>query len=294
MKDEIVKLFALITGARHCVALTGAGVSTLSGIPDFRGKNGLYTAGLPQEFMDKYPPEVLALYLSGLPEALQSQHPEESAPSPGEQSTPFLSEKAFDIDEFEKDPSYFYTNAGPLVYTVDEKEPSIVHTCLAELEQRGFIKAVITQNIDFLHQKAGSSRVIEVHGSPRMHYCLHCAGIRVGYAEVAGLVKAGTMPRCPQCGRVLKPAITFYGESLPMDSRRAAETEAQDADLMLILGSSLTVQPAAAIPRTTLQRGGKLAIVNDMGTPLDEDASLRLWDLEETFEGIRELLLSRD
>jgi NAD-dependent deacetylase len=277
MKDEIAKLIALITSARHCVALTGAGVSTLSGIPDFRGKNGLYTAGLPREFTDKYPPEVLALYLSGLDEP-----------------TPFLSEKVFDIDEFEKDPSYFYTNAGPLVYTVDEKEPSIVHTCLAELEQRGFVKAVITQNIDMLHQKALSRRVIEVHGSPHTHYCLHCAGIRVGYAEVAELVKVGTMPRCPQCGRVLKPAITFYGESLPMDSRRAAETEAQDADLMLILGSSLTVQPAAAIPRTTLQRGGKLAIVNDMGTPLDEDVSLRLWDLEETFEGIRELLLSRD
>jgi NAD-dependent deacetylase len=278
MKDEIAELFTLITNARHCVALTGAGVSTLSGIPDFRGKNGLYTAGLPREFTDKYPPEVLSLYLSGLPGEPPTKFPAASPPQ--------FSEKVFDIDEFEKDPSYFYKNAGPLVYTVDEKEPSIVHTCLAELERRGFLKAVITQNIDFLHQKAGSRRVIEVHGSPGMHYCLRCAGIRVGYAAAAAAVRAGSMPRCPKCGRVLKPAITFYGESLPLEARREAEGEAQDADLLLILGTSLTVQPAASIPRTTLQRGGRLVIVNDMRTPLDEDAILRFRDLEEVFEGL--------
>ncbi|MDR1596455.1 MAG: NAD-dependent deacetylase [Treponema sp.] len=267
MNSKIAQLFSLIVNARHCAALTGAGISVSSGIPDFRGKNGMYTAGLPREFPDKYPPEVLALYLSGLPV-----------------------EKVFDIDEFENDPGYFYTNAGPLVYTVHEKEPSVVHTCLAELERRGLLKAVITQNIDMLHQKAQSRRVIEVHGSPRMHYCLRCAGIRVPYAEAAAAVNAGQMPRCPKCGRVLKPAITFYGESLPLEARREAEGEAQDADLMLILGSSLTVLPAAAIPRTTLQRGGKLVIVNDMRTPLDEDAALRFWDLEEVFEELGEKL----
>ena len=268
---KIARLFSMIADARHCIALTGAGISTLSGIPDFRGKNGLYTAGLPREFLDKYPPEVLALYLSGLP----GKYP---------------LEKVFDIDEFENDPSYFYTNAGPMVYTVHEKEPSIVHTCLAELERRGVLKAVITENIDFLHQKAGSQRVIEVHGSPRMHYCLRCAGVRVSYAEAAALVKTGLMPRCPHCGRILKPAITFYGESLPLDARHEAEGEAQDADLMLILGSSLTVLPAAAIPRTTLQRGGRLVIINDMRTPLDEDAVLRFWNLEEAFVGLERCL----
>ncbi|GHV76041.1 NAD-dependent protein deacetylase [Spirochaetia bacterium] len=229
------------------MALTGAGISTLSNIPDFRGKNGLYTAGLPME-------------------------------------------KVFDIDEFEGDPAYFYTNAGSMVYTVHEKEPSIVHTCLAELERWGTLKAVITQNIDMLHQKAGSQRVIEVHGSPRMHYCLRCAGVRVSYAEAAALVKDGDMPRCPKCGRTLKPAITFYGESLPLEARREAEGEAQDADVMLILGSCLTVMPAAAIPRTTLQRGGRLVIVNDMRTPLDDDAAMRFWDLEEVFKGLGKLL----
>jgi NAD-dependent deacetylase len=267
MNSEITRLFSRISGARRCVALTGAGVSVASGIPDFRGKNGLYTAGLPREFLDRYPPEALALYLSGLP-----------------------GEKAFDIEEFERDPSVFYTNAGPMVYTVHEKEPSLTHRVLAELERRGLLKAVITQNIDMLHQKALSRRVIELHGSPRAHYCLRCAGVRVGYDEAVAALKAGDMPRCPRCGRVLKPAITFYGESLPLEAQREAEGEAQDADLMLILGTSLTVTPAAAIPRTTLRRGGSLVIVNDTRTPLDEDAAMRFWDLEELFTGLEELL----
>jgi NAD-dependent deacetylase len=267
MNSNIARLFSLITEARRCVALTGAGISVASGIPGFRGREGLYTAGLPGEFLDRYPEEALALYLSGLG-----------------------AEKVFDIDEFEKDPSCFYANAGPMVYTVDEKEPSATHKTLAELERRGLLKAVITQNIDMLHQKALSRRVIELHGSPRMHYCLRCAGIRVGYAEAAAAFKAGAMPRCPRCGRVLKPAITFYGESLPLEARREAEGEAQDADLMLILGTSLRVMPAAALPRTTLRSGGALVIVNDMKTPLDGDAALRFWDLEEVFAGLGELL----
>ncbi|MDR1248456.1 MAG: NAD-dependent deacetylase, partial [Treponema sp.] len=162
MDGRIEGLFSRIIGARHCIALTGAGISVLSGIPSFRGRNGLYTAGLPQDFLERYPPEVLSLYLSGLP-----------------------GEKVFDIDEFERNPSLFYANAGPMVYTVDEKEPSAVHKSLAELERRGFLKAVITQNIDMLHQKARSRRVIELHGSPATHYCLRCAGVRVGYAEAA-------------------------------------------------------------------------------------------------------------
>jgi NAD-dependent deacetylase len=112
----------------------------------------------------------------------------------------------------------------------------------------------------------------------------------VGYAEAAAALRAGDLPRCPRCNRVLKPAITFYGETLPLEARRQAEGEAQDADLLLILGTSLTVMPAAAIPRTTLQRGGALVIVNDTSTPLDEDAVMRFQDLEEVFAGLAELL----
>ncbi|MDR2070157.1 MAG: NAD-dependent deacetylase [Treponema sp.] len=245
-------LLRRIAASRHCAALTGAGVSVLSGIRDFRGKNGFYT----------------------------------------KPDTDFPPERIFDIDWFEKDPSLFYRYAGPLVYTVHEKEPSVVHTVLAELESRGFLKAVITQNIDMLHQKAGSRRVIEVHGSPRIHYCLRCPGIRVGYEEAAALVKAGDMPRCPRCGRVLKPAVTFFGEPLPLDARREAETGAQDADLLLVLGTSLTVRPAADIPHTTLRCGGALAIVNDTPTPLDGNTIFRAGDLEEVFGELRGLLIS--
>ncbi|MDR0730714.1 MAG: NAD-dependent deacetylase [Treponema sp.] len=245
-KDNIKALYGRIVKARHCVTLTGAGVSTLSGIRDFRGKNGLYND------MD--------------------------------------AEKMFDIDYFTEDPSYYYRAAGSFIYNIDEKEPSIVHTTLGELEKRGFLKALITQNIDLLHQKGGSKKVIEVHGSPRLHYCLRCSGVRMGFEEAAAILRSGSLPRCPKCGGVLKPAITFFGESLPMDALREATEEAQAADLMLVLGTSLTVNPAASLPNYTLQRGGRVVIVNNMPTPLDSRAFLRFGDLGEVFEGLAALL----
>jgi NAD-dependent deacetylase len=246
---SLEKLLDKIIGAKHCVAFTGAGVSTLSGIRDFRGKNGLYTVG-----SDEYT-------------------------------------RMFDIDVFEQDPSVYYRLAKDFIYGLDEKQPSIVHIMLAELEKRGLIKAVITQNIDLLHQKAGSKRVIEVHGSPRVHYCLRCAGVRMPFEEAAAAVKAGGMPICPVCSRVLKPAITFFGEALPAAALRDAQDEAESADLMLVLGSSLTVNPAAMLPRMTLSRGGEIVIVNDMATYLDSQSALRFTDLGEVFEGLRTLLI---
>jgi NAD-dependent deacetylase len=229
------------------VALTGAGVSTLSGIRDFRGKNGLYND------MD--------------------------------------AEKIFDIDYFMEDPSFYYTRAGSFIYNIDEKEASVVHLVLGELEKKGFLKALITQNIDLLHQKGGSRRVIEVHGSPQVHYCLRCSGVRMDFEEAAALVKEGKMPRCPRCGKVLKPAITFFGESLPADALRDAVTEAQAADLMLVLGTSLTVSPASSLPDYTLRNGGEAVIVNNMPTPLDSRAVRRFEDLEEVFNELKKLLM---
>jgi NAD-dependent deacetylase len=246
MDQNIDLLFDKIKNARHCVALTGAGVSTLSGIRDFRGKNGLY-----QE-MD--------------------------------------AEKMFDINYFEKDPTYYYKTAGSFIYNIDEKEPSVVHKVLAKLEQKGLVKAVITQNIDLLHQRGGSKRVIEVHGSPNVHYCLRCAGVRMGFDEAAALVKQERWPACPHCGRILKPAITFFGESLPIDALRDAEAEAQKADLMLVLGTSLTVFPAAGIPQTVIRHSGEIVIVNNMATFLDRYAVFHFDDLGEVFEELRELL----
>jgi len=244
--SEVAELFTLIRMAKHLVALTGAGVSTLSGIRDFRGKNGLYNE------MD--------------------------------------AEKIFDIEYFVKDPSFYYKQAGEFIYNIDEKEASIVHIVLGELEKRGFLKALITQNIDLLHQKGGSKNVIEIHGSPSIHYCLRCAGVRVSFEEAAAAVRKGEMPLCPKCGRVLKPAITFFGENLPADALREAVSESQKADLMLVLGTSLTVHPAASMPQYTLRGGGEIVIVNNMPTPLDSAALLHFDDLGTVFEELKKRL----
>jgi NAD-dependent deacetylase len=203
------------------------------------------------------------------------------------------------------DPSFYYTAAGSFIYNIHEKEPSVVHTTLGVLERRGFLKAVITQNIDLLHQKGGSRRVIEIHGSPSVHYCPRCSdpfaiedlaasppespfppGDFMRFEEVADLVKAGELPRCARCGAVLKPAITFFGESLPVRALRSAEAEARKADLMLVLGTSLTVYPAAGLPDLTLQSGGNIVIVNNQATPLDNRAVLHFSDLGEVFEAL--------
>jgi len=245
---DVKKLFALIKEAKHAVALTGAGVSTLSGIRDFRGKNGLYNE------MD--------------------------------------AEKIFSLDYFVEDPSFYYKKSGDFIYNIDEKEASIVHIVLGELEKRGLLKALITQNIDLLHQKGGSKNVIEIHGSPKMHYCLRCAGVRVSFEDAAEIVRKGEMPKCPKCGRVLKPAITFFGESLPTDALREAISESQKADFMLVLGTSLTVYPAASMPEYTLRSGGKIVIINNMPTPLDSRAILHFDDLGSVFEELQRLINS--
>jgi NAD-dependent deacetylase len=199
-------------------------------------------------------------------------------------------EKIFDIEYFMQDPSFYYREAGSFIYNINEKEASVVHLVLGELEQRGLLKALITQNIDLLHQKGGSRNVIEIHGSPSVHYCLRCAGVRMGFDEAAALVRAGEMPRCPKCGGVLKPAITFFGESLPVEALRQATDESQKADLMLVLGTSLTVYPAASMPDYTLRNGGAVIIVNNMPTPLDRQTLLRFEDLGEVFEGLHHCL----
>jgi NAD-dependent deacetylase len=149
---------------------------------------------------------------------------------------------------------------------------------------------LITQNIDLLHQKGGSKNVIEIHGSPKIHYCLRCAGVRISFEEAAEIVRRGEMPKCQKCGRALKPAITFFGESLPADALREAIIESQKADLMLVLGTSLTVYPAASMPEYTLRCDGKIVIVNNMPTPLDSRAALKFDDLEQTFEEIKQLM----
>ncbi len=262
-EEDVLKLFELIKGSRSCTALTGAGVSTLSGIRDFRGKNGLYKE------MD--------------------------------------AERLFDLEYFFKDPSFYYQHTRDFIYNLREKKPSIVHTCLGALEQKGFVKGVITQNIDLLHQKGGSKRVVEIHGSPSLHYCPGCinsaeletikienipryGGTVMDFSEAAAMVMSGAMPRCKKCGGILKPGITFFGEALPVKALGEAESLARETDLMLILGTSLTVFPAAGLPEYTLRSGGSIVIVNNMATNLDYRAVLHFNDLESVFTIINDLL----
>lgn len=244
-KAQLDALWNLLVSSVHCVAFTGAGVSTLSGIRDFRGKNGLYKT------VD--------------------------------------ADKMFDIDLFHQDPSIYYGMARDFIYGLDDKTPSIVHRVLAELEKRSIVKAVITQNIDLLQQKAGSKKVIEIHGSPENHVCLEC-GYKTGFRTVVDIVRSGELPRCPKCKSVLKPEIVFFGESLPANAISDAVYESNHADLMLVLGCSLVVYPAASLPETTVKAGGNIVIVNDMPTYLDRCASLRFDDLESVFSALEKKL----
>jgi NAD-dependent deacetylase len=161
---------------------------------------------------------------------------------------------------------------APRFSMLTEAEPNAAHLALAELERRGLLRAVITQNIDLLHERAGSRDVVEVHGSIRTSHCPRCRQV-YRLAEVLELLPA---PRCDDCGEVLKPDVVFFGELLPADAIDRAFALAREAALLLVVGSSLEVFPVAGLPLETLDAGGKLAIVNRGPTAMDGKAELRL------------------
>ena len=246
------KLIEALKTSPCTVAMTGAGVSTLCGIPDFRGPQGLYKQ----------------------PDA----------------------ERIFDIDWFDRDPSIYYRGARELVYGLRQFQPGPVHLALKHLEDMGKLAGIVTQNIDMLHQKAGSSNVWEVHGSGVYHHCrLHGSGVyhhcrRCGdektFEEICAMLDAGAeVPRCA-CGGPYKPDITFFGEMLPEKAFAAAQELAIRAKVMLVLGTSLTVFPAAGLPRLTLQAGGKVFIVNGQATALDDYAVARYDDLQKFADAV--------
>ncbi len=231
-------LIDAIKAARVPVFFTGAGVSTLCGIPDFRGPKGIYRD----------------------PNAA----------------------RMFDIDLFDEDPSFFYREADSLVYGNDETKPGPVHEALVALQKAGRCAGVITQNIDGLHERAGSSPVFAVHGTAALHHCRKC-GDEKTFEEIRAIRGgvAGAVPRCAKCGGVYKPDITFFGEMLPEAAFNGAISLAARADLIVVLGSSLTVHPAATIPHYTIRNGGRMAIVNRGETPSDGLAFFRADDLAE-------------
>ncbi len=241
------ELYRMMRDSEYCVVFTGAGISTLSGIPDFRSPNGVYS----KQFQGYDVEDILS------------------------------------VDLFMKRPDLYYTWAKPFIYELDRYQPNIVHRVTAEMEKRGIVKKTYTQNIDLLHQRAGSEKVRELHGSPAVHECLKC-GKTFNYPEIAAIVAKDEVPYCPLCSGIVKPKIVFYGEALDSELLDEAERDLSRADLLLVLGSSLTVNPAASLPRITLSCGGKVVIVNKQRTPLDRYAALKYDDLNTVFSAMEQ------
>jgi NAD-dependent deacetylase len=180
------------------------------------------------------------------------------------------------IDVFRRDPDRFWQFYGNRFATLDDKQPNAAHQAIAELERRGLVRGVITQNIDRLHRKAGSQRIVEVHGSIESSVCLAC-GAREGIGRVLEKLQAGmSTPRCDACETPLKPDVVLFGEFLPQQAMSDAYALASEADLMLAIGSSLEVYPVASLPGVTLEAGGRLALVTQGPTPYDRQAEVKL------------------
>jgi NAD-dependent deacetylase len=228
---SVEALARLVRESSATVVLTGAGISTESGIPDFRSPGGLWARFDP------------AVYSS--------------------------------IDTFRRDPARIWELHGPRLRLLAEAEPNAGHLALAELERRGLVRAVVTQNIDMLHLRAGSRDVVEVHGSVRTSSCPVC-GVRWPLEQVLELVDRHPAPPCPACGAILKPDVVLFGEPLPEAAIDRAYALAREADLLLVVGSSLQVYPVALLPDETRRAGGRLAIVNVGETPFDDAAAVRI------------------
>jgi NAD-dependent deacetylase len=179
------------------------------------------------------------------------------------------------IGVFERDPARFWSYYRPRFHSLAEKRPNRAHEALAELERRGLIEGVITQNIDRLHRAAGSREVVEVHGSIETSSCTRCAAA-FELAEVEALFDDRGVAVCATCNGAVKPDVVLFGELLPERAIVRATEMAERADLMICAGSSLAVHPVAGLPRLTLEAGGRLAIVTKGETPYDDAAEVRL------------------
>jgi NAD-dependent deacetylase len=180
------------------------------------------------------------------------------------------------IDVWRRDPERFWDFYGQRFAILDGKQPNGAHAAIAELERRGHVRGVITQNIDRLHREAGSRRVVEVHGSIDHCVCLECGG-RVGLDEVLKELAAGVgTPECRACIAALKPDVVLFGELLPDEAMAEAHALAREADLMVCVGSSLEVFPVASLPGIALENGGRVVLVTQGPTPYDADAEVKL------------------
>lgn len=227
-------LARLVADAGSVVALTGAGISVPSGIPDFRTpETGMWADVDPMTVAH--------------------------------------------VDVWRSDPVRFWSFYGARFGRLGGVEPNAAHAALVELERRGRLEAVLTQNIDGLHARAGSTDVVELHGSINGCHCPAC-GTREPLPAVLELIAATEdgVPRCPACGGVLKPDVVLFGDLLPAAAIGRADRLAAGCDLLLCIGSSLQVWPVAGLPERTLDAGGRVAIVTMSETPYDDAAALRL------------------
>jgi NAD-dependent deacetylase len=179
------------------------------------------------------------------------------------------------IDAFRRDPSRFWGFYRQRLRMLGGVEPNGAHEALAELERRGLLEAVITQNIDTLHHKAGSERIVEVHGSIRTASCQSC-GAEFPLERVESLFGEDGAATCADCGGPVKPDVVLFGELLPAEAIGEAEALADRAELMLCVGSSLEVYPVAGLPSVTMRSGGRIAVITKGPTPFDGDATVRM------------------
>jgi NAD-dependent deacetylase len=215
-----------------------------------------------------------AVVLSGAGVSVPSGIPDFRTPETGRWANVHPMEVAH-IEVFERDPARFWSYYRPRFQQLGDKEPNAAHEAIAELERRGLVRGVITQNIDRLHRAAGSREVVEVHGSIATSSCRDC-GASFEIEQVEESFDAGGIARCAACGGPLKPDVVLFGELLPEAAIERAADLAEEASLMLCVGSSLIVHPVAGLPAMTLERGGKLAIVTKGPTPYDPEAVLKL------------------
>ena len=243
MEDKVKQLHDILAGSSNIVFFGGAGVSTESGIPDFRSQDGLY------HMKYKYPPETII-------------------------SHSFFVHKPEEFYRFYKDKML-----------APEAQPNKAHLALARLEQMGKLKAVITQNIDGLHQKAGSKKVLELHGSVLRNHCVKCnAPYSMEYVK-----NSEGVPRCEKCGGIVKPDVVLYEESLDTEVLEESVSYISNADVLIIGGTSLVVYPAAGL--IDYFHGRKLVVINKSSTPRDQAADLLIEDsigkvLDEAIQGL--------
>lgn len=226
---------ALFRGAKRAVVLTGAGISTPSGIPDFRSEGtGLWSRDEPMEVAS--------------------------------------------LSTFRTNPERFFQWFRPLAGQIFNAQPNAAHLALAELEQAGIVQTIITQNIDILHQKAGSKRVIEMHGTLQTLSCTSCYKKYDSADFVKKFIDDETLPRCPGCGGVLKPDVILFGEQLPQAAWFEAQSAARACDLMAVAGSSLEVLPVAGLPMQAVDRGAHLVVINNSPTYINVRADVVIMD----------------